>query len=277
MNRFVLILLGCILSGSIIAQDKIYKKDSEVLDCKVVEIGLDVVKYLEANMEDGPIVVLSIDHIQKIVLGNGREIKFKDPLTDPISYTDDKKSAIKLHFLSPLMEHLSFSYEKSLKPGRSIESDFGLIGMGFDTDLYNKSRGIVVGTEYKFLKTPDFYSQRMKYAHILKGAYVKPQILFSVYRNEYEEEFYNGNGVSTREFSQDIVAGALVVNVGKQIVFDNLFLVDYSIGLGYGFSSQKDDFGEYGTRFRANHYGYLVVDNQAPLAITAKLKIGFLW
>jgi len=174
----LLFITICMLSGlSVLAQDKIYKKDKSVIECKVVDIGLNEVKYLESDLDDGPTISVAVDDLIKIVLSNGRVLEFKNPLTDPASYANDKKKAFKLHFLSPLSEHLSFSFEKNIKPGRSFESTLGFIGIGFDTNIDSKSRGVAISGGYKFMRTHDFYTQRYKYAHILKGSYIKPELL----------------------------------------------------------------------------------------------------
>lgn len=280
MKNILTVALCLLLGFSSFAQDKIYKKDKSVIECKIVDIGSNEVKYLELDMTDGPTMSIDVDLILKIVLSSGRVIEFKNPLNDPNSYIENKKRAIKLHFLSPLLEHLAFSYEKSIKPGRSFESSIGFIGIGFDTDPSNKSSGIVVSSGYKFMKTPDFYSQRYKYAHILKGSYIKPQILLSVYGNEYEDTFFPIGSNQQESKKRNIVAGALVINIGKQVVYDNLFVVDYSFGLGYGFSNQNRGGGingEFDDSFRINHYGYLVADTDVPVAVTLTIKTGFLW
>lgn len=276
MKKLFLVTLYLIVSLSIFAQDKIYKTDKSVIECKVIDIGLNEVKYQDPKMMDGPTISIGVDMILKIVLSTGRVIEFKNPLNDPNSYINDKKKAIKLHFLSPLMEHLAFSFEKSIRPGRSFESGIGLIGVGFDTDELSKSSGVSVSAGYKFMRTPDFYSQRFKYAHIMKGAYVKPEVMLSVYRNEFENYFFNTPNPQLSISEQNIVAGALIINLGKQVVYDNSFLIDYSFGLGYGFSNQtRSDFLE-SNGWRANHYGFILGDQSTPIAVSFKIKIGFL-
>ncbi|MEM9859217.1 MAG: hypothetical protein AAF843_17795, partial [Bacteroidota bacterium] len=114
-----LVCLCFLVSG----QDKIYKKDQSVIDCIITEVGLTEIKYYLSPEEvrNSPVISIAVDQVQKVVLGSGREIVFNDPLKDEKLYAEDKKRAIKIHFLSPLLEHLAFSYEKNLKPGRSIE------------------------------------------------------------------------------------------------------------------------------------------------------------
>lgn len=261
-----------------LAQDKIYKKDKSVIDCIVTEIGLNEIKYYLSpeELRSSPIISISVDQVAKIVLSSGREIEFNDPLEDPNVYVDDKKRAIKVHFLSPLLEHLAFSYEKSLKPGRSIESEVGLIGIGFNTDEFEKSRGVFVSTGYKFMRTPDFYSSRMKYSHILKGGYVKPQVMLGFYRNETEDFFAFSSTARTVE--RDIFIGAFMINFGKQIIYDNAFLFDYSIGLGYGFA-QESNFSEPSADpyEKVYHYGFLGGESSVPIALSFRLKIGLVY
>ncbi len=271
-----IVIVICAISSTL-AQDKIFKKDKSVIDCKITEVGLNEVKYKESAESDGPVISVAVDDLIKVVLASGRVIEFKDPLNDPASYEDNKKTALKLHFLSPALEHLTFSYERSIKPGRSFESQFGLIGVGFDTDEFNKSSGISLGAAYKFMRTPDFYSQRLKYAHILKGSYIKPEVLLSIYQNEHTYQDFSTPTPRSVNQKQDIVAGAILINLGKQIVYDNFFLIDYSFGIGYGFSTQEDrQFYEYGPSQRVYHYGFILANSPNPLVFSAKIKVGIL-
>ncbi|QSE97616.1 hypothetical protein [Fulvivirga lutea] len=253
-----------LLSLSVIAQDVLHKKDRTTIECKVVEIGLDEIKYKDHELEDSPIIVISIDLLHKVVLASGREIIFTDLLNDPGAYADDKKRAIKFHFLSPLFEHIGLSYEKSIVPGQSFETELGLIGLGFNTSEGVRGAGAYVSGGIKFLKTPDYYSKRFKYAHILKGAYVKPQLIFSMYTLERD----------TRN-TKNLAAGAIMINIGNQQIYNNSFLIDYSVGFGYGISNQGSfDNADYD--YRVNHYGFLLGDREVPWAISARLKIGLL-
>ncbi len=276
MKKINLALLLLLFSISSFAQDKIHKRDKTVIDCIITEIGIEEIKYYlsKEEMRNSPMISIAVSEVAKVVLSSGREIEFKDPLNDPSLYTENKQHALKLHFLSPLVEHLAFAYEKSIKPGRSFEAELGIIGLGFDTDPYNTSTGFYASSGYKFIRTPDFYSSRMKYSHILKGSYIKPQLLFSVYQNEQD----NFNFLSGRDETNDrnIIAGALLLNFGKQIVYDNAFLIDYSVGIGYGFSNQGNSDANDFFDFRASHFGFVAGDNDTPIAASARLKIGFL-
>ncbi|TRX59590.1 hypothetical protein FNH22_10620 [Fulvivirga sp. M361] len=281
MKRFyllsVLLLITAVISYS---QDKIYKRDHSVIECVITEVGIEEIKYYLSpdEIRNSPTFSIPVSQVSRIVLSNGREMTFKDPLQDESLYSEDRSHALKLHFLSALTEHLGFTYEKSIKPGRSFETELGLIGIGFNTDDYNRSQGAYVSSGYKFIRTPDFYTSHMKYAHLLKGSYIKPQIILSVYQNEYDNDFFFGSGVTTRRIKRDVVAGALLLNFGKQIIYDNAFLIDYSVGIGYGFSNLKNDELDGGdvNDFRAFHYGFIAGDSNSPIAVNARLKIGLL-
>ncbi|MEQ8927443.1 MAG: hypothetical protein RLO81_16600 [Fulvivirga sp.] len=272
MKKNTLLLIFFALSQVLNAQDQIHKKDNTVIKCRVVEVGLEEIKYTEHLKNDELRISIAVDQVRKIVFETGRIIEFTDPLNDPNSYADDRKRALKFHFLSPLRENLTFSYEKNIKPGRSVETTFGVIGVGFDVDPEDNSTGIHTGIGVKFMRTPDFYSSRFKYSHILKGSYIKPQVLISAYRNEYNSYLLNSPNPTRKE--KDVVALALLLNLGKQIVFDNFFLIDYSFGLGYGFTNIST--GEGDVSYRSDHYGFLAGDENFPIAISFNLKVGIL-
>jgi len=77
---------------------------------------------------------------------------------------------------------------------------------------------------------------------------------------------------------RDVFMGSFMINFGKQIVYDNTFLVDYSIGFGYGFANESN-FSDrnVSTYDRGNHYGFLGAADGVPLAFSFRLKIGFVY
>jgi hypothetical protein len=191
-------------------------------------------------------------------------------MTNPANYIDDKKNALKVDFLSPLTGNLTFSYERSLKPARSIEGTFGIIGFGVDPNDLDP-RGAFMKFGMKFIKSPDFYLRGMRYAHLLKGSYIRPEIQFGYYSrvSDYYYDDYWGYYEYYNE-RQENITFAMMLNIGKQWVFDNSFLVDWYVGVGYGFNSNSDDYNEY-------HYSFVSVSDEVPLSFTAGLKIGFLF
>jgi hypothetical protein len=251
-----------ILSSLSQAQDKIFKKNQEVIECKITEVGTDYVKYFLPDYPDDVLFSIDTDKIRKIVFSSGKEKYFIEELKNPENYTDNKKNALKLDFISPLTGNTTFAYERSLKPGRSMEATLGIIGLGIGiSDL--RQAGAFMKFGYKFLKSPDYYYKRMRYAHLLKGSYVRPEIGFAYYSYNTQPDFYGGDRERKSVFTM-----AMHLIIGKQWVFDDAFLVDFFVGIGYGFSD--DGTAQYS-------YGYVVSDPSVPVSATAGLRIGMLF
>ena len=204
---------------------------------------------------------------------SGRHMVHTDSANTDQLYSENRTRAVKLHFLSPLTQHVGLAYEKSIRPGAAYEVELGVIGLGFNTrewysldDETNTSTGLYISLGYKLIRPPKAYVLQGKDAHILKGSYLKPQVLVSAYRN-IQEEGEVPIGEVAEKTEQNILAGAIILSFGQQAVYDNTFLIDWSVGAGYG--SDVD-------RIRNFHYGFITGINQTPFAFTARLKIGFL-
>ena len=266
-NLFIICTISLfLLSQSIIAQDIIIKKDNQTIKCKIKEIGTDDIKYILPEYASDVTFAIAQDNVTKIVFENGKEISFQKEMNNPENYLDNKKNALKINFLSPLYGSTSFSYEKSLKPGRSIEGTLGFIGLGID-QLGENPGGAFVKFGYKFIKDPDFYLRGMRYAHVLKGAYFKPELSLAVFGRDGwpSDDYYGQNQENARE---TVASAALHLVLGKQWIIDNAFLVDFYAGLGYGVSSTDE------TNY---YYGFSIAGSSFPISFSSGLKIGFLF
>ena len=257
------------------SQDKIYKKNEEVILCKVIEIGEDVIKYTLEETADLA-YVLDKAKIEKIVLENGKEMVFQSKMTDASLYLGQSKNAFKIGLFSPLTGALNLGYERSIKPGMSLEGSIGLIGLGQDLDGNNAGGGYLKAG-IKFISTPDFELRGMRYSHLLKGFYFRPEVIISVYQRDIETFTYNPilGYFEYSDIRKDVIAGALMLNVGKQWVMSDVFLVDLFVGVGYGldnYNSTANRSEGYGPYY---HYGF-VVGEDIPLAGTIGFKVGFL-
>jgi len=215
--------------------------------------------------------VLAKDDIVRIMFEDGRELTFEKRLSNPANYAENRKNALKVDFLSPATGNTTFSYERSLKPGRSVEGTLGIIGLGMDNADRNPG-GLFVKFGYKFIKDPDFYLRGMQYAHLLKGSYVKPEIALGYLKRDYyswnDKWDDNGNWIGNEIFERrEAFSGTIQLVLGKQWVFDNVFLIDLYGGIGYGFYTDKDP---------GYYYGYAIADNSFPISVSGGLKIGFL-
>jgi hypothetical protein len=267
-----------IIAQPALSQDQIHKKNQEIINCKVKEIGMDEIKYVLPDYPDDLLFAIDKDNVEKIVFENGKEMAFQREISNPDNYLDNKRNALKVDFLSPLTGNTTFYYEHSLKPGRSIEAGLGIIGLGIDPNDRNPA-GFFTKFGAKFIKSPDFYLRGMRYAHVLKGAYVKPEFSIGYYARDYESWFWiddNWGGHETYSVERkSIVSAAILLNVGKQWVFDNSFLVDFFFGVGYGFDSRNED--DYYYDNDGYHYGFIMADKTVPISFSAGLKMGWLF
>lgn len=263
---FLAILL--LFNVSVAAQDIIMKKNNDAIHCKVREIGLDEIKYTLPDYPTDVLFAIDKDKINKIIFENGKEMIFEKEITNPLNYEDNKKNIVKIDFLSPLTGNTTFAWEHSVRPARSYEVTLGIIGLGLDNSDKNPG-GAFTKFGYKFIKDPDFYLRGMRYAHVLKGSYMKPEITFGFFNHDvyiWKDYNYNYGPEKSRE---SVLSGTVQLVLGKQWVMDNAFAIDFFAGIGYGFTTSED--------YSPYHYGYSVMDENFPVALSAGFKIGYLF
>ena len=259
MKNLVTFLL-LLFSITAIAQDKLIKKNSEIINCKVTEIAADEVKYYYS---DNPKLIFGIDKalVEKIEFSTGEVIKIEsNSFKNPEYYAKQHKHALKINFLSPLMGSTEFVFEKNIKPGKSWEVALGIVGLGVDVQDINP-RGAYGKFAYKFIRNPDFYTHKMHYAHILKGAYFAPEIAIRY----MGFDCYNYYESTSRE---EIFGIAFLLKFGKQWVFEDSFLIDIFGGIGYGAG---------GNEYEALNYGFVTGPDEVPIAVTGGIRIGWVF
>ncbi|GAB4333824.1 MAG: hypothetical protein Kow00127_25200 [Bacteroidales bacterium] len=272
MKKIIISALVTFAFASVMAQqDMLIKTSKDTLYCQVKEIGTDEIKYLLPDYPSGVLFSIDKNLVREIQFSNGKQMTFTESFSDPENYADNRRNAVKLDFISPLTGNTTFGFERSLRPGRSIEAALGIIGLGVTDDYYNPA-GVFVKFGYKFIKSPDFYLRGMRYAHLLKGGYVRPEIqlgYYSKYEHFYEELPSYPYGTEVKE-RVNVFTGTLGLMIGKQWIFDNIFLVDIHGGVGYGFDTNPHNWGDY-------HYGFVLPDEEVPIMFTGGLKVGVLF
>lgn len=255
-------ILTCI-SFSGFTQDRIIKISKDTIMCQIKEIGDDEIKYSQKEYKGDVIFGIDKNKVSLIIFSDGKQLSITNSMFDAAQYEKQRKNALKIGLLSPLFGATSFTYEKSIKPGRSIEGTLGIIGLGTDIGG-NGASGVYLKFGYKFIKTPDYYNKGTRFDHILKGGYFRPEISFSNYSINSELGLTNSGGpkVTNTMF-------AFMLNIGKQWVFDDHFLIDWFAGLGYGFGEAKQNI--------AWHYAFVGGVPGFPLAFTTGIRIGFLY
>lgn len=264
-------LFAIFLCFSIFAQDKIVKKSGDIINCKVTELVSAEVKYY---YPDNPKLIFGIDNalVERVEFATGEVVNIEaNSFENEEYYAAQSKNAIKLNFLSPLFGTTEIIYERSIKPGKSWETALGIIGLGNDIQDVSP-RGVYGKFAYKFMRSPDFYSHKMHYSHILKGAYFAPEIaLHYMSYDSYNYDYYYTDGYYNSTYSEERdnqFTLAFMLKLGKQWVFDDSFLLDIYAGVGYGIGADNDE---------ALTYGFIVAPDEFPIALTSGIRIGWVF
>lgn len=267
MRYLILLLIILLIPVSMVAQDRIVRKNKSVIECKITEISSDEIKYRQPTISAEVIFCIEKSDVEYIEFENGTIFKIENPMYDATYYEHNRRNALKISFIEPFAGSTSLYFEQVIKPGRTFEVGVGIIGLGYDPDERD-AKGLYFSGGYKFTRTPDYYIPRMRYAHLLKGSYIKPEVSIGYYgSNEYSSEYNPITGFVYGIRKENTFILGLMVNMGKQWVFDDSFLVDLYWGLGYGFTSTEE------SRY---HFHFSGGGKEAPLAISGGLKLGFL-
>lgn len=285
MKHLYFLFASLFIVYTIQAQDKIFRKNGQVVKAKIIEVGTSEIKYKLPNNAESPIYVLEKERIIKIQYENGTVEKMTADLKDPEQYMGQLRKAVKIDFFGPLLGYTQFTYEKGTGIGKSYELSLGIIGAGKtqtvdynynSNSLQSKNKnqfGVFVAGGYKFNKLPDFLFGRTRFTHLMQGSYAKPVI----YIGNYSENrvTYKGNNQYVAE-RRNTTFGALQVELGKQWVFGEKFLIDAYWGLGYGFDNKTDNSQYSYNDYTAYNYANARVGKSPGLSTTFAIKIGLL-
>lgn len=235
----ILLFLTSLLNAQPKFADKLIKRDGTIINCEIREIGDDEIKYSQEGLRSDILIGIDKNKVASIIFADGREMKFEDSMIHGEDYSLQRKNAFKFNFILPVSGAYAFSYERSLKPGRSFETEIGIISSGGNEEMNMEASGLFLKAGYKFIRDPDFYLKGMRYAHILKGSYLKPELVFVTftYDNRNVSAQLAGSSANT---SGSITELAFLLNAGKQTVYNNRFVVDWFIGGGYSLGGKDD-------------------------------------
>lgn len=273
------LFIACLNFVEIQAQDIIHRKNGKTIAAKVIELNPDDIKYKTFDQPNGATFTIDVNLVKKIVFENGTVHNFATETTtidNPELYIGQKRSAYKIGFLTPLFGFTSLGYERNIKPGKSYEIRLNIIGLGKSPEYYNnvkpKPFGLGVTGGYKFYHKPDYYMSRQRYAHLLKGGYIRPEINITSYAETRERYVQNGTTWSATTERYNTTYGCVMLTFGKQWIFDDSFAVDVFAGIGAGgiFNNNKGN-SEF---FSVRNYGHQIAEN--GLVFNAGLSIGLL-
>lgn len=159
-----------------------------------------------------------------------------------------RKNEIKVALLSLTSGTSKVTYERLVRDYQSIELTAGIVGLGFDKLKNSNPKGTAWRVAYKMIKPSEKNQDNQ-----LCGFYFKPELCFSSYKYDHPEK----NRLKVNYF-------ALMGVLGYDWV-KNWFVFDIYGGLGYAFGN--NNFSNY-------HHGFICINQDTPLALTAGFRIG---
>lgn len=271
MKHSALILLALLIfAGVTFAQveykDQLIRRDGKTVICRIIEIGDNEIKYNEQGIRDDIVVGIDKSKVAKIIFADGKELAMEDSMSVYEDLSTQNKNSLKFNLFLPISGGYAITYERSLKPARSFETEIGFIAKGENNEMdMPEAHGIFLKAGYKMMRSPDFYMRGLKYAHILKGSYVKPEISFTSFS-------YNKNNVGYLENPENMKGKttklAIMINVGKQVIYTNAFAIDFYVGAGYALGEIDSDL---------RYYAFRGTSSDVSFVMTGGVRVGFLF
>jgi hypothetical protein len=277
------------------SQDIILKKNNEQIKAKILEVGSSEIKFKYYDAPDGPIITIKKEEIRSITIKGKEGQNTVDFTEDPMSVSNraivDKTSSLKFNFFSPLNNNLAFFYEWMYKPGFNFEAGLGIIGPGVGVDVNGentKARGGFVRAGAKFLlgNTSDFEVEgsNLKYAHPLKGRYMKIEILFNAFKRtstvdtsySYYSSYPYTSAPQTVNLKNSYAGMALHLIYGRQYILGNAITAGWYGGIGYAFESKHSNYPDEWWNYSAQRYSHIFIGDVLPISFTWGMNIGFI-
>lgn len=220
------------LTGSFIivsAQDIVFRIDGEQIECKVIELGEDVVVFKpyhpdEDKQADMPEISLNMNLVHKIIFENDFEYAKEDiRLLKVHRYAESYGQAIKVDFLSIIGPASKITYEKAKDYNTSYE--FGLIFHGLGLNNSMSSYGLGLEGAYRYRLGGLLASKTAK--DVLQGFYINPQLVIGLFGADASRDVYP---YRNKAYSTVYLGGT--IGGGYQAVFSDVFIIDIFYGEG---------------------------------------------
>lgn len=276
------------------AQDIIVKTNRKEIKCKVLEVGLEEIKYRFENDTTGPTLVIAKIDVQKIKFHNGEVLEFKKDEYDVNQSVELREydKAIKLDFFSPLLRHLTLGYEQKIKVGLNFEGKLGIIGLGIPNDRRSELKGIFINPGIKLLGSSSTYVESGKRrAHALGGGYIRPNFTFAYHQFDRRFDTYdnfNGEPYQSKPYRVRITNYGLGIDFGFQSLVAGRFVTDFFFGVGYCYQTNNleqvyedaeannDYYGIIQPEYETYNHNYFTFGKKFPMTIRGGWMIGYL-
>lgn len=272
MNKVLLTITIFSLSAlSLFAQDRIIKLDRSEINCKVSEIGITEIKYKKDP--DGPIYITKKNEVYKIIFENGTEEILKQ--NDMAVVTNESarryKRAITTRPFSLMTGYVCFGYQVALSQTRAFVSELGVIGPKVGPAGQYDDSGVYFRAGYRLKRTPEIILPGMEWGYNLGGFYIQPEIAVSIF-NSKPTTSYSGGSVE-----KDVTSAAFIINIGRQMIFGDIFTFDIGAGLGYGSSNANNYSNNYSSYYeqRVQYYSHYL-PGAGAFAATFSFSMGIL-
>ena len=275
MKKFLLTIFILVLCFTAKSQDMLFYKDKTIDEVTIIEVHTDFIKYREFGASENSVIyTIEKDYLQKIIFESGRVLDLSvQMINDTRVYAGQRNKAIKLDVGGFSANYTFLTYEQSVTPSTSWEAGVIFIGLGFaGTPLSQinseNAMGAAINMGYKFKRSPNFYLQRMRFGHIMRGSYIKPNMFVSTFNYNKIECCHPPDPITFQYpvSRQTAVAGSLQLDFGNQLVLADKFLIDYAAGIGYGFTTKQ-------AYFSPSQYGFIVA---SPITFSFTLRVGYL-
>ena len=317
MRKIIVAFFFVFISGTIFSQaDTLYLQKNKKIACKISEINESEIKYKLATNIDGPAYVIEKTSVNKYTLSSGfTELILPDELSLENEHKEilGNRQVIKIQPFGFAFNHISFAYESVIKVGMNLDVEAGYINSelgstnsifrnsGINNSLHNS--GFYFKPGIKFFLGQDFSVKGLKYAHPLKGRYIKLDLAVSyinfqdlsmTYYSQNGYPYNNGPGLMQTVYSNmNTIAYGGFVNYGRQFILGNILTLDYYVGVGFTGQSQaysnpsfltnpfpnttNYNYNYYGneTNNTYNYHGFLRVPT-IGLSFTAGFRIGYI-
>lgn len=286
MKKFALFIILFLSCSLLQAQDTLMTRGGEARTVKVLEIGLEEIKYRIWGLDDSPVIVIDKNDVKYIVFSNGEKmtiVQDEMAMSTIQQRAAGKRQAIKVEFLGPLTDDLTLCYERVLRPGFNLEGKVGWIGIGVNPEAVDAG-GVFVKFGTKFWSGKDYYFRGMKMSHPLRGAYVKPEFIFSQFYQNRSYSVYNPNSIYTTTRTERVNYTNLALNIcfGKQVLLSDIMTMDWYIGIGYGWQASDADTGnntywlDEEIDWTPYAYSHTYLGRNFPMTLSGGLTIGVL-
>ncbi|MCC6369664.1 MAG: hypothetical protein IT236_01525 [Bacteroidia bacterium] len=236
-------IILCLVTVAFAQVDTIYNKKNQKIPCKIVEINDSEIKYKMDNYLDGPTIVINKLLVIKYTLSNGQtEMVIPDEMLVENEHSDilKNRTVLKIHPFSFANNQVSVAYEKVIKVGMNLDVEAGYCNSSINekSNLMGTNRafysGAYIKPGIKFFLGQDFSIKGLKYAHPLKGRYIKLDMAFSFLNyqnvNRYTSNYPN---ITLIQSDLNVMSYGGFVNYGRQFILGNMFTLEYYVGAGF--------------------------------------------